>query len=365
VAVLAMIQGHTFAALLRDDALSAGVSWLHALLHGLTAPAFLLGAGLAFGMATYGEYQRHRSMNSTTHKRLGRYLMLFVLGYLLQVPGGSIASAFSAQGEQLRLLCRVGPLQLIAITLGLCQLAILLVERPIKHAVWAVAAGVVVLVGATPVAHSGLAAELGAFLGAWFDDRGGAHFPLLPWSSFVLLGLGGGALLQRGAACAVIAGARTHERRRALPLIVAGSTAAALGYAQFKAAAVQQGAMFLWRSSPGYFVFRLGLVAMIFGLLHLPAEERGLREDGASTGRSWSAVLARQSLVAYVAHLFVLYGTPFTPGLNRLGKALGLAQASLACGGVLAASLCATQLWDRWEREPSWLPGHPRSADSG
>ena len=53
-AVLLMIQGHTFTALLEPAAYQgAWVRW-YRLTHGLTAPMFLFGAGLAYGIVTFG-----------------------------------------------------------------------------------------------------------------------------------------------------------------------------------------------------------------------------------------------------------------------------------------------------------------------
>src|SRR5262249_12613026 len=52
VAVLLMIQGHTFTALLDPAHYVGNWSRWHSLLHGLTAPMFLLGGGLAYGFVT-------------------------------------------------------------------------------------------------------------------------------------------------------------------------------------------------------------------------------------------------------------------------------------------------------------------------
>ena len=72
LAVLFMIQGHVFTALLRRDALSGTVMRWHERLHGLTAPAFLFGAGLAFGTATYGKYAQHSVWGVHVARRMRR-----------------------------------------------------------------------------------------------------------------------------------------------------------------------------------------------------------------------------------------------------------------------------------------------------
>jgi acyltransferase len=347
LAVVLMIQGHTFAALLRADQMPVGIRHLHSVLHGLTAPAFLYGAGLAFGTATYARYGEHRAIGSALQRRLWRYLMLVLLGYALQLPGGSLWAAVRAQGDQLTLMCRVGPLQLIGVTLGFCQLAVLALSTPRRHATVAAALGGVVMLGATPIAQTGLAAAASPFLGSFLDDRGGSNFPIFPWSAFVLLGIGSAGVLYH------------QERlRRALPFVSIGALSALCAYTVFRQAAAQHEEGWLWRTSPSYLVFRLGLVVLLLGMLHLGH----LGSAQAEPRAAWSSLLAKQSLAAYVVHLLLLYGTPLTPNVAlAYGKSLSLAQTSVACGLMLVATLAITRLWDWLEHRQLVAPRHKRA----
>jgi surface polysaccharide O-acyltransferase-like enzyme len=170
-------------------------------------------------------------------------------------------------------------------------------------------------------------------LGSFLEDRGGAHFPIFPWATFVFFGIGCAGLLQQRAA-----------QMKALPLVLFGSLLSASAYAQFRVGATEHA--FLWRTSSSYLLFRLGLVVVLLGLLQRISEHR----EGTYRRDSWSAVLARRSLIAYVVHSLILYGTPFSPGLNRLGKSLSLIEASAVFALVLAATIWAARLWDRVER---------------
>ncbi|MET0283304.1 MAG: heparan-alpha-glucosaminide N-acetyltransferase domain-containing protein, partial [Polyangiales bacterium] len=129
LAVVSMVQGHTFTALMRPDALPQSFMQWHALVHGLTAPAFLFGAGLAWGIASYPRYDAQPFW-----KRMRRYTMLIVIGYALQLPGASLLAAFKLRGDALAPVLRVGPLHLIALCLGLCQLLALVLRAPRAHA---------------------------------------------------------------------------------------------------------------------------------------------------------------------------------------------------------------------------------------
>jgi uncharacterized membrane protein len=339
LAVVLMIQGHTFTALLEPRGFSPAFGRLHGLLHGLTAPAFLFGAGLAFGVASYGQYARHRVLGPDVRRRFRRYASLIAIGYALQLPGASLWAAFHVQGAQLELVCRIGPLQLIALTLGLCQLAILVVPTPRLHACFCTLLGLVVLVSAEQVGRARLSSRLPLLLGALFDDDHGSQFPLFPWASFALFGVGVAGMLAEF-------GSRT-EPPRAAWFVVPGALVVALAYLALASGFAPFDPHWFWRTSISYFSFRLGLVVIALGLLARPGDAQRAASPG-----DLSALLARRSLTAYVAHLLLLYGTPFTPNLvHRWGTTLSLPQVGLACAVIFALTLAITLCFDWIERE--------------
>ena len=119
LAILSMIQGHTFTVLLRP--FEYGETWLpwYTLLHGLTAPMFLLGGGIAYGIVAL------RHTDSTPWGRrnarvVRRALLLLAIGYLLQLPKVPLSELW-IRPELLACAARVGPLQLVAACLLLCE----------------------------------------------------------------------------------------------------------------------------------------------------------------------------------------------------------------------------------------------------
>jgi hypothetical protein len=331
-----MIQGHTFTALLEPGGFSPAFGRLHGLLHGLTAPAFLFGAGLAFGVATYGQYARYRALGPDVRRRFLRYASLIAIGYALQLPGASLWAAFHVQGAQLELVCRIGPLQLVALTLGLCQLAILVVPTARLHAGLCALLGLIVLASAEQVGRARLSSRLPLLLGALFDDDHGSQFPLFPWASFALLGVGAAGFL-----------AERARPLRPVWFVAAGALVAALACLALASGFAAFDPHWFWRTSLSYFAFRLGLVVLALGLL----ARRGDGQRVASPG-DLSAVLARRSLSAYVAHLLLLYGTPFTPNLvHRWGTSLDLVQVGRVCVLIFALTLAITLFFDWIERE--------------
>jgi uncharacterized membrane protein len=360
LAVVLMVQGHTFTALLDPRAFSPSFARFHGLLHGLTAPAFLFGAGLAFGLATYGDYARHRRPGPEVRRRFLRYLSLIAIGYALQLPGASLWAAFHVQGAQLELVCRIGPLHLVALTLGLCQLAIFVVPTARLHACLSAGLGLLVLLSSEAVGRAGLSERLPLLLGALFDDAHGSQFPIFPWASFALFGVGLGAVLTERAGSQAEGTARFALQPGWF--VLAGALMVGIAYLALASGLAPFHAHWFWRTSPSYFAFRLGLVLVALGLLSCPGEGRRSGNDGGSkrasprASEALSAVLARRSLTAYVVHLLLLYGTPLTPNLVfRLGPTLSLSEVSAVCLLILAATLVITLLSDRLERRERQL----------
>jgi uncharacterized membrane protein len=327
VAVLLMIQGHTFTALLRSDAYHGSWSTWHSLVHGLTAPMFLLGGGLAYGIVT------GRATRPIGWRLARRALMLLAIGFILQLPRAPL-HRIVADRALLTAAMRVGPLQLIGVCLLICEALRVLLETPRRRA--AVSGGLAFAISFTaPWVWQWHASEHGPLpLGTWLDGYSSSLFPFFPWAAFFFLGVTLAALV---------------PRLNAARLIAIGAGAAALAYALFVRGHVLRelyGEHELWHTSPLYVAFRSGASLAWLGSLWM--FESALRR--AWPRLPWLDALARGSLVAYVAHLLVLYGSPFTTGLIHVGKTLDRVEA-----GMLSFLLCVltTLIVVAWQRYAS------------
>jgi hypothetical protein len=179
--------------------------------------------------------------------------------------------------------------------------------------------------------------------GMWLDGYGGSLFPFFPWAAFFLIGV-------------LISGLVPLARRA--PLVVA-STLLAVGLgAAWGIFAVWQGGERLtsiygvhefWHANPMYLGFRALLILALLGaLIALEPACDAARRRLPTSARLFD-VLSRQSLVAYVTHLLVLYGTPLTTGLVRLGRVLELGEATLAFACIAFYTLAIALLWERFK----------------
>lgn len=331
LAVLWMIQGHTFTALLSPETRYTGV-WvqLYSLLHGLTAPMFLVGAGLSYGLVASLCDTPARSA-VLRGRLLRRALLLFVLGTVLQLPAASPLGILRSR-ELLAGSLQLGALQLIAFCLAACELLRALWPRR-----WPLAAALLcaaLALCAPWIWNARLSAH--ALLGTWIDGHAGSLFPLAPWACFFLAAAAFTGLL---------------GRRRPSPgwLITCGLVLSALCYACYRAGFTLRavyGEHAFWHANPLFLIFRAGLAAAWLGVL-CSCEPVLRRVWSAADGGGMMPLLARHSLVAYVVHLLLLYGTPFSKGLARTGASWDPLETWVAFIWVLGVTLACVWAWPR------------------
>lgn len=212
-----------------------------------------------------------------------------------------------------------------------CQLLVVLMRRW-----WAVASATALLAAAIvllgPAASRMSAEALGPrAVSAYWTSEMGSTFPLVPWSGFVFAGATAGALLTRA------------RQRFSTSWIVAGFVGVgvmlvfvSLGFDH--ALPGLFGPHPYWKVNPYFFLRRLGWVLCALGVMAgvdcLLVPYR--RKPGAI--RRWIRVISQQSLVVYVAHLVILYGSPLNRGLRSfLWRKLDWMDSSLVALGLFVA----------------------------
>lgn len=332
LAVLLMIQGHAFSELLDREVQSGPWYRLHKLVHGLTAPMFLMGAGLAFGITTYPRWESFHAGGEEHRARLRRYASITLLGYALQLPGQSLRALRSTSAEVWREILAVGPLQLIGVTLFVAQLTTRLASGPRQHARAALGVGLIMALMAPYAWHVEPASLDAPLLMAFLNGRTGSQFAAFPWMAYVLvaLGLAGAVATRRGA----------ERLRNGARWAAAGGLACGVTYTLYRLEVNPYGEHDFWHSSPIDAVFRMGGVALFLALASVLATRPG-KVDRAL------AILARHSLLAYVTHLWLLYGAFEMTGLvDRVGRqTLSIEGAAGASLGLIALTVAVIVAW--------------------
>ncbi len=343
-AVILMVQGHLFYVVL-DEALRTE-RWYgyHAYVHGFTAPLFLFASGAAFGITTLDKWADHSRWGRPVAKRFERYLIIVGIGYLLHLGQLELSWLLRLPDERLMRTTRVDALQHIGVTLLFVEALALLLKRK------ALFLGVLGLFGVAVVASApwvwGWELRHAPIpLAAYVNASTGSMFPIVPWAGFLVLGLLTAAWVQR----------RRERvpfglRQLAVPLAVVSALLLAAGHGMTRLGFDPFPEHNYWKTSPWFFLVRAGVVLGVLAVLC--AVDVALRHRQRAPWVRLLQTIGSQTLVIYVAHLLVLYGSGVAPGLGtRWDRNLGLAESSALAVALLLAMGLLGWVWDRTKRQ--------------
>lgn len=321
-AVLFMVQGHALNALLDPRHANGPLFDGWVFLRGLTSCMFLTLSGFSFSLATDRHWGEYRRPGWRVVRRLIRYALLLVLGYGMRFPSHTLSGLSSATPAQWQAFATVDILQLVAVTLSLLQVGAWVARSRGTLMAWSlVAAGAVVL--SAPFASSARwTGEVPLFLRAYLTYDTGSIFPALPWAAYVFFGAALGLWYVR----------RESEERSPVTgtvffflgagMVASGALLHQLPWAPF-------GDVYFWSISPNLFLVKAGSVLMLIaGALRLSRLLGRLPRV--------LTALSRESLLVYLGHVMLLYGSVWTVGL---GQSLGPRYGPLAMVGWIAALL--------------------------
>ncbi len=322
-AVILMIQGHTFNVLV-EEALR-GAKWYrwHNYVHGYTAPMFMMASGLAFGITTFRTWEAHTRPTRAFWKRIERYSLIVGIGYYLHLPRFSVRALMSSPPDAVRAFLKVDALHVIGLTLLVTEVLALLVRRRVPYVVVIAALGLTTILLAPSMAAVDAGAHLPRALAAYVNTRTGSLFPIFPYTGFLCTGIATAHFVQgwldRGEVDAL--GPRLAAIAGALFLFAC---------VLFDGSPWGRGMDAFWLASPLLVAFRVGAVLLFLSLLCM--FERALSRRWSQHGplRRLLEMMGMETLVIYVAHLLILYGTPLWDGLHH---AIGT---TLTVGGAFA-----------------------------
>jgi len=305
IAVIMMVQGHTVDVLLSDahrDPTTAGY-WLWLFVRGLTAPIFLFTAGTVFiYLFTVSSSPTRR--NPRISKGIKRFLLLVAIGYLLRFPSANPFSYSGVSEASWKIFFAVDTLQLIGF--GVLFLVILgyMSEKFRLDAYMLFALAGVFVFFIFPFTESIQWAEfLPVPIAGYFYSGTGSNFPLIPWVGYLLFGGVLGTYLARGQF-----GRNPGRFSRILALV----SLSIIAFSQL----LNYGSDYLpGRYGPAYawlslVILRLGMVMMFNALLAVVTAS-------IHTVHPIIIMVGRRTLLIYVVHLVILYGSAWNNGLTR------------------------------------------------
>jgi acyltransferase len=333
-AVVVMVIGHSVDSVLSLEVRTSDMFRLYDAVRGFTAPIFLFVAGYAFIVATEKRWAEFHVLGKPVVKRLSKILLLLVIGYALHFPFFSFDKIMHhTTPEEYAQFFQVDVLHCLAVSMFMLQIGVILTQTPRRFAVTVlgVAAGIVIVTPLVWQLH--FAPLLSPFFAPYLNGMALSIFPVFPYAAFFFVGSGAGHFFLH---------ARREGKEReffqrmlkiALVAMAAGFVFDALPWEVYPPHD-------FWRSSPNFFMIRLGVVVLIsagfFSLRHIPPIISAIL-----------VTLGQASLLVYITHLLLVYGSAANDGLmQRVGQVLSYHQAFVVGLAVLLAMIALVYIWN-------------------
>ncbi len=318
LAVVFMIQGHTFDALLETNLRFHALYFVHDFFHGFIAPMFLFASGVAFGISTFKKWEEHTSPTKHVAQRYGKFAGLIVIGYALHLPFFSLQKIITeATQAEIAVWLQVDALQCIAVTMLILQTAVFFLKDE-KKFVWFTALAAAGIIFLSPIMWS---INFTDIFPLWFvsyiNDSNFSWFPLFPWSAYILCGVFFSSLF-----------INAKEHHHAVSLMQKTVIA---GIIMFLGSFVLLGipTQFypyhdIWKVNPLIIFARLGFVAIVTSGIFFAEHSFKLKPY-------IPQLIGRESLTIYILHLIILYGSAMNEGLQqKIRQNLSVVEASFA-----------------------------------
>jgi uncharacterized membrane protein len=311
LAVLIMIECHTFNSFTRVELRDSSGYILSQFVGGMAAVLFLFLAGVTFAFQMESAARRGLTAAGRWRAALRRGGYILGIAYLFRLSNW----AFSFGGADWHELLKVDILNCMG--LGMVLLAPLAIANATRRVEWALLAGLAVAVAAplvSGIAWGATPAPLKEYLA---PNR--LRFPLFPWAAYLAFGMAAGSILRQLA---------PERLERALQwgvligfaLVFGGQYAANLPYSLYAKSD-------FWTDSPALIVMRVGMSLIAAGGVYL------WTEYGMGGGWSWMISMGQTSLLVYWVHVVLVYG----PATGFMQRALTVPQAATAVAGVTAS----------------------------
>jgi uncharacterized membrane protein len=306
IAVLQMVQGHTIDVLLapelRTTELPVYAVWYF--LRGMTAPIFMFTAGTVFTYL-FHSVKRPFEQNYRVKKGLRRAFLLIFLGYFLKYPTWTIFDFSDVTSDKWQLFISADVLQLIGFSLLILLLILFIAEKlKLNYTATFIIISAVIFVASPFIETINWISFLPAPIAAYFYSGSGSLFPLFPWSGYVIAGGILGCYLAQNPLVF-----KTSRFSKLLGIFgVAFTLIAIFSEIILKSLQVQ---IIDPQAEPNTIFYRVGFVLLLTAVVsyislrvnHIPH----------------IIILAgRNTLLIYVVHLIILYGSAWTPGIDLL-----------------------------------------------
>ncbi len=303
-AVLQMVQGHTTDVLLSNDYRNAeylGFA-IWNFMRGMTAPIFLFSAGTVFTYL-FRLVNKPFDQNARVGKGFKRVALLIFIGYLLRFPTPTLIDFSLVTDAQWVVFFSVDVLQLIGVSLFMVIVLIWFSEKTKLGDIFTFSAATLFFFFCSFYAEQVQWVNyLPRPLAAYMYSSTGSLFPLFPWSGYVLAGAVLGSFLAKKPGI-------FKSAKFSYWLFAAGISFMLFAYVVESVQYYWLGDIRTWNTSPFLVFFRLGSVLVLNSIVSFISIK-------VESIPKILILLGRNTLLIYVVHLIILYGSAWSVGIS-------------------------------------------------
>ncbi|MBI1802967.1 MAG: DUF1624 domain-containing protein [Ignavibacteriae bacterium] len=338
--ILLMLEGHVFRTFLPPDVQQTPFFQFHEFFHGLSAPAFLFGAGLTFVISTRKRWESYHHWDEPLARRVRRLLLVLCLGLGLHLPYFSFRKILlEGTHDEILQFFRFDVLHCIGVGLLLLHALVFFFKTEVRF-YGLVLATTVTVCFATPLMWDvDVVRMLPVPIAQALSGSHGSLFPLFPYVGFLFAGV----IVSWEY---LIASEQRRERLFMQKLLTIGASLIIVGILSDVVPIRIYPHYNFWFTSPSYFLIRVGALMMVVAAFWYAAART-------VAPKKVLTVLGIESLFVYVLHLLILYGSAMNPAFNLqviLGNNLTVLQTMGVFIGVLLTILAVALAWNFLKR---------------
>jgi hypothetical protein len=298
-----MVQGHTVDALLSDSYRNEDnvIYAVWYFMRGMTAPIFMFTAGTVFTYL-FRLVKEPFSKNVRVVKGVKRGLLLIFIGYLLRYPTWKLVDFSDVSEYSWSVFFAVDVLHLIGFSLFILLFLFYLAEKiKLNDYILLSLSALVIFIISPLFFNIEWKSFLPQFLAGYFYEGSGSFFPIFPWAGYVIAGGILGSYLARNPMA-------FKSVRFSINLAIIGVVFIVASFAMEFVLELLGEAAEINAASTSLIFFRLGFVLILNSIVSFISIK-------ANSIPGFIILIGRNTLLIYVVHLIIVYGSAWNPGL--------------------------------------------------